>query len=129
MPAVRAPDGAAVGRLSPAGTASRLNHVYEHVDPSHSIRYTGRIRERAQRRGEGGELSEITKAMKARQDQPTAAGELSSEDQASVEQVIDIDPMAIERLQRVARGMAPPVDATVKTTKELNAPSGRRRSA
>ena len=27
----------------------RLNRVYEHVDPSHSIRYTGRTRERAQR--------------------------------------------------------------------------------
>ncbi len=45
--------------------------VYEHVDPSHSIRYTGRTRERAQRTGEGGEVSEITTATKARQAQIT----------------------------------------------------------
>ncbi len=45
--------------------------VYEHVDPSHSIRYTGRTRERAQRTGEGGEVSEITTAIKARQAQIT----------------------------------------------------------
>ena len=43
----------------------------EHVDPSPSIRYTGRIRERAQRAGEGGDLSEITTAINARQAQIT----------------------------------------------------------
>ena len=41
----------------------------EHVAPSPSIRYTGRICERAQRVGEGGELSEITTAIAARQAQ------------------------------------------------------------
>ena len=73
-------------------------------------------------------MSEITDGIKARQAQPTAAGERSSDDLVSVEQVIDVD-LAIERQQRIARGMAPPVDATIKTTKELNVPSGRRSSA
>ncbi len=41
----------------------------EHVAPSPSIRYKGRICERAQRVGEGGELSEITTAITARQAQ------------------------------------------------------------
>ena len=41
------------------------------VDPSHFIRYTGRTRERDQRAGEGGELSEITTAIAARQAQIT----------------------------------------------------------
>ncbi len=41
----------------------------EHVAPSPSIRYKGRVCERAQRVGEGGELSEITTAITARQAQ------------------------------------------------------------
>ena len=69
MPAVRAPAGAAAGRVSSGGGAGPLNRVSEHVDPSHSIRYTGRTRERAQRAGEGGDLSEITEAIAAKQAQ------------------------------------------------------------
>ena len=49
----------------------RLSRACEHVAPSPSIRYKGRICERARRVGEGGELSEITKAIEARQAQIT----------------------------------------------------------
>jgi len=65
---VRETTGAAARGVRPGGGAGPLN-IYEHVDPSHSIRYIGRTRERAQRAGEGGDLSEITKAIEARQTQ------------------------------------------------------------
>ena len=73
----RTPGVRAVARRQAAGGvplgdgARRLNRVSEHVDPSHSIRYTGRTRECAQRASEGGELSEITTAILARQTQIT----------------------------------------------------------
>ncbi len=65
----RPPAGAAVGRAPAGRGAGHLSRACEHVAPSPSIRYKGRICERAQRVGERGELSEITTAIAAREAQ------------------------------------------------------------
>ena len=106
VPAVRAPAGAASGRVPSGASAGRQNLVYEHVDRSHSIRYTGRTHERAHRASQGGELNEITKAIAARQTQIT---QLQSE---------------IATLQRAASIVGPPAKAAA-TAKPKQKPKAK----
>ncbi len=102
---MRAPTRPADAGAQPGGGAGRLNRVYEHVAPSHSIQYTGRTSGTRPAAGEGGEVSEITKAIAARQTQiPRLKGE-------------------IETLQHAARIVGTRTKAPVKAASQPKVPA------